>query len=63
MTTGKSTAAVVPSPEGKAIEGKSLPRQTIEAELPDADVIHMHARLERQGALIGNSRAIQSPLV
>jgi len=53
----------VVSAEEKAIAGASVARGTIEAELPTADVIQMHERIERPEVLIGSTYKIKSPLV
>ena len=46
-----------------AILGESVSRAKIEAELPVADIIHMHERIERPEVLIGSTYKIKSPLV
>src|SRR6478672_1175085 len=55
------------TPEDKAkeatIKAESVSRAQIEAELPVADVIHMHERIERPEVLIGSTYKIKSPLV
>ena len=38
----KITGYAVVKPEDAAVEGQSVPRETVEAALPKADVIHMH---------------------
>jgi hypothetical protein len=62
----------VVTPEDKAresaapVSGESVPRATIEAEIPAkpmADVIQMHERIERPEVLIGSTYKIKSPLV
>jgi hypothetical protein len=62
----------VVTPEDKAresaapVSGESVPRSTIEAEIPAkpmADVIQMHERIERPEVLIGSTYKIKSPLV
>ena len=47
----------------EAIKADSVSRAQIEAELPVADVIHMHERIERPEVLIGSTYKIKSPLV
>ncbi|WP_101927453.1 MULTISPECIES: NrdJb [Luteimonas] len=59
----KITGYAVVKPEDKAVEAKAVPRETVEAELPKADVIHMHERIERPEVLIGSTYKIKSPLV
>ena len=59
----KITGYAVVKPEDAAVEGQSVPRETVEAELPKADVIHMHERIERPEVLIGSTYKIKSPLV
>jgi len=52
--------------EDKARElakGDSISRAQAEAELPVADVIQMHERIERPEVLIGSTYKIKSPLV
>ena len=56
------------TPEDKAREaavilGESVSRAKAEAELPVADIIHMHERIERPEVLIGSTYKIKSPLV
>ena len=58
----------VVTPEDKAreaavVQGESISRAKAEAELPVADVIHMHERLERPEVLIGSTYKIKTPLV
>ena len=56
----------VVSAEDKAKEiakGDSISRAQAEAELPSADVIQMHERIERPDVLIGSTYKIKSPLV
>ncbi|TDK31563.1 NrdJb [Luteimonas terrae] len=59
----KITGYAVVKPEDKAVEGTSVSRETVEAELPKADVIQMHERIERPDVLIGSTYKIKSPLV
>ena len=59
----KITGYAVVKPEDKAVEGTSVVRETVEAELPKADVIQMHERIERPDVLIGSTYKIKSPLV
>ena len=56
------------TPEDKAreaavIHGESISRAKAAAELPVADIIHMHERIERPEVLIGSTYKIKSPLV
>jgi hypothetical protein len=57
------------TPEDKARENapvaavESISRAKAEAELPKADIIHMHERIERPEVLIGSTYKIKSPLV
>jgi hypothetical protein len=53
----------VVTPEDKAREAKSVARAAVEAELPTADVIQMHERIERPEILVGSTYKIKSPLV
>ena len=46
-----------------AIQAESVSRAKAEAELPVADIIHMHERIERPEVLIGSTYKIKSPLV
>ena len=59
----KGYSVVTPEDKEKAIAGASVPREQVEAELPVADVIHMHERIERPEVLIGSTYKIKSPLV
>ena len=45
------------------IHAESVTRAKAEAELPVADIIHMHERIERPEVLIGSTYKIKSPLV
>ncbi|WP_460759434.1 TSCPD domain-containing protein [Lysobacter fragariae] len=47
----------------EAIKAESVSRATVEAELPVADVIQMHERVERPEVLIGSTYKIKTPLV
>ena len=47
----------------KAVAGASVAREKAESELPTADVIQMHERIERPEVLIGSTYKIKSPLV
>ena len=57
------------TPEDKAresaavVHADSISRAKAEAELPVADIIHMHERIERPEVLIGSTYKIKSPLV
>ena len=56
-------AVVSAEDKDKAVAGASIARDTAEAELPVADVIQMHERIERPEVLIGSTYKIKSPLV
>src|SRR5690606_39575776 len=47
----------------KAATGTSVAREKAESELPTAEVIQMHERIERPEVLIGSTYKIKSPLV
>ncbi|SEL51359.1 hypothetical protein SAMN05428989_1818 [Pseudoxanthomonas sp. GM95] len=57
------------TPEDKArdaappVPAESISRATAEAELPVAEVIQMHERIERPDVLIGSTYKIKSPMV
>ena len=57
------------TPEDKArdaapsVPAESVARATAEAELPVAEVIQMHERIERPDVLIGSTYKIKSPMV
>jgi hypothetical protein len=57
----------VVTPEDKAKESAAnvaaVARAALEAQLPTADVIQMHERIERPEVLIGSTYKIKSPLV
>src|SRR6478609_10931186 len=56
----------VVTPEDKAREvakAESVARAKVEADLPTADVIQMHERIERPEILVGSTYKIKSPLV
>lgn len=57
----------VVTPEDKAKESAAnvaaVARAALESELPTADVIQMHERIERPEVLIGSTYKIKSPLV
>ncbi|HYG26515.1 MAG TPA: hypothetical protein VD906_06390 [Caulobacteraceae bacterium] len=60
----KGYAVVSPEDKAKAAtQGDSVSRAVAEAELPTADVIQMHERIERPDVLIGSTYKIKSPLV
>ena len=59
----KGYAVVTPEDKAKAVQAESVARATVEAELPTADVIQMHERIERPEVLIGSTYKIKSPLV
>jgi hypothetical protein len=59
----KGYAVVTAEDKEKAVAGASVSRGTAEADLPSADVIQMHERIERPEVLIGSTYKIKSPLV
>ncbi|MCR6663296.1 MAG: NrdJb [Luteimonas sp.] len=59
----KGYSVVTAEDKEKAVAGASVPRAQVEAELPVADVIQMHERIERPEVLIGSTYKIKSPLV
>ena len=60
----KGYAVLKPEDKAKeAAQAASVSRAAIEAELPVADVIQMHERIERPDVLIGSTYKIKSPLV
>ncbi|MCJ0826784.1 NrdJb [Luteimonas sp. 50] len=59
----KGYAVVTPEDKAKAVQADAVPRAVAEAELPTADVIQMHERIERPEVLIGSTYKIKSPLV
>ena len=58
----KGYAVVTAEEKEKAVAGAPVPRETLEAGLPTADVIQMHERIERPEVLIGSTYKIKSPL-
>jgi len=60
----KGYAVVTPEDKAKeAVKAEAVSRAQVEAELPVADVIQMHERIERPDVLIGSTYKIKSPLV
>src|SRR5678815_694233 len=60
----KGYAVVTPEDKAKeAARGASVSRAQIESQLPMADVIQMHEKIERPEVLIGSTYKIKSPLV
>ena len=59
----KGYAVVTPEDKAKAAKAEAVPREVVEAQLPMADVIQMHERIERPEVLIGSTYKIKSPLV
>ena len=57
------------TPEDKAREAQppvpadSVARETVEADVPRDNVIHMHEKIERPEVLIGSTYKVKSPLV
>ncbi|MDG6348679.1 NrdJb [Luteimonas sp. 8-5] len=58
----KGYAVVTPEDKAKA-QAEPVSRAAAEAQLPTADVIQMHERIERPEVLIGSTYKIKSPLV
>ena len=60
----KGYAVVTPEDKAKeTIKADSVSRAQVEAELPVANVIQMHERIERPEVLIGSTYKIKSPMV
>ncbi|TKR29489.1 NrdJb [Luteimonas gilva] len=60
----KGYAVVTPEDKAKeAAQAAAVSRAELEADLPTADVIQMHERIERPEVLIGSTYKIKSPLV
>ncbi|HVI58551.1 MAG TPA: NrdJb [Luteimonas sp.] len=59
----KGYAVVTAEDREKPVAGASVARAQAEADLPTADVIQMHERIERPEVLIGSTYKIKSPLV
>lgn len=60
----KGYAVLTPEDKAKeAAQAAAVQREDLEAELPKADVIQMHERIERPEVLIGSTYKIKSPLV
>jgi hypothetical protein len=59
----KGYAVVTPEDKDKPTQGASVSFAEAEKELPVADIIHMHERIERPEVLIGSTYKIKSPLV
>jgi hypothetical protein len=59
----KGYAVVTPEDKARAVPAEPVSRAAAEAELPTADVIQMHERIERPEVLIGSTYKIKSPLV
>ena len=59
----KGYNVVTPEDKTPAQSGESVARAKVEAELPMADVIQMHEKIERPEILIGSTYKIKSPLV
>ena len=61
----KGYAVLTPDDKAKeaAVKAEAVSRAQVEAELPKADVIQMHERIERPEVLIGSTYKIKSPLV
>jgi hypothetical protein len=59
----KAYSVMSPEDREQAVAGASVSREQVESELPKADVIQMHERIERPEVLIGSTYKIKSPLV
>ena len=59
----KGYAVVTPEDKARGVQADAVSRAVVEAELPTADVIQMHERIERPEVLIGSTYKIKSPLV
>ena len=59
----KGYAVVTPEDKAREAKAEAVSRAAVEAELPTADVIQMHERIERPEVLIGSTYKIKSPLV
>src|SRR6476661_1748049 len=59
----KGYAVVTPEDKAREAKAEAVSRAQVEAELPKADVIQMHERIERPEVLIGSTYKIKSPLV
>ena len=59
----KGYAVVTPEDKARDVPVTAVPREVIEAQLPVADIIQMHERIERPEVLIGSTYKIKSPLV
>lgn len=59
----KGYAVVTPEDKARdAVKADAVARNVVEAELPTADVIQMHERIERPEILIGSTYKLKSPL-
>lgn len=59
----KGYAVVTPEDKAREAKAEAVSRATVEADLPTADVIQMHERIERPEVLVGSTYKIKSPLV
>ncbi|MDQ3228311.1 MAG: NrdJb [Pseudomonadota bacterium] len=59
----KGYAVVTAEDKAREVAVTAVPREVIEAQLPVADIIQMHERIERPEVLIGSTYKIKSPLV
>jgi hypothetical protein len=59
----KGYAVVTPEDKAREAKAEAVARAQVEADLPTADVIQMHERIERPEVLIGSTYKIKSPLV
>jgi hypothetical protein len=59
----KGYSVVTPEDKAKAVvKAEPVAREVVESELPGANVIQMHERIERPEILIGSTYKIKSPL-
>ena len=59
----KGYAVVTPEDKAREAKAEAVARATLQADLPTADVIQMHERIERPEVLVGSTYKIKSPLV
>src|SRR3546814_4205029 len=61
--TGYAVVGADDKDRDKAAAATPVAREAAESELPTAEVIHMHERIERPEVLVGSTYKIKSPLV
>ncbi|KGQ17940.1 Ribonucleotide reductase of class II (coenzyme B12-dependent), alpha subunit [Lysobacter dokdonensis DS-58] len=59
----KGYAVITADDKAREAKAEAVARAAVEAQLPTADVIQMHERIERPEVLIGSTYKIKSPLV